>query len=265
MALLAIFLQTAALMSGTVTAAKKGGAEELFQSWLAELEIPGTYTSIEERLAQTQHPGDLSSRENFIFSRREVEQLRSQRRLVGLPTHSPPNPRFADAREPARVNRNSRREKRFRKRRKEALEAIAWLLWRGVSRLQDEVLARFESNSGKNDERLLLSLVRRVLNSYEEFWRQAKFAIGYGPKQLQWPNPNQPGEGVWREYGPETNFWLKFRPTLSCSTMTRLGAPEIGGAKNWCNPEHLFTSNDAASPKKKNVKKRRKRRRFTTP
>ena len=102
MALLAIFLQTAALIFGTVTAAsQKGRAEEVFQSWLAELEIPGTYTSIEERLAQTQHPGDLSSRENYIFSRREVEKLRSQRRLVGLPTHSSPNPRFADAREPA--------------------------------------------------------------------------------------------------------------------------------------------------------------------
>ena len=36
-------------------------------------------------------------------------------------------------------------------------------------------------------------------------------------------------------YGPDTNFWLKFRPTLACHHIPRLG-PELGGAKAWCNP-----------------------------
>lgn len=33
-----------------------------------------------------------------------------------------------------------------------------------------------------------------------------------------------------KEYGPDTNFWLKFRPYLGCHHTPRLG-PELGGAK----------------------------------
>ena len=44
-------------------------------------------------------------------------------------------------------------------------------------------------------------------------------------------------------YGPETNFWLHFRPYLSCKHNPRLG-PELAGRKFWCNPEYF----DVESP-----------------
>ena len=71
----------------------------------------------------------------------------------------------------------------------------------------------------------------------EDFWRQAKWTINYGPRQVGKNHREH------MEYGPETNFWLKFRPTLACHHNVRLGA-ELGGAKSWCNPHHWPSVNE---------------------
>ena len=54
-----------------------------------------------------------------------------------------------------------------------AVDAIAWMLRRGMSRLQDTVLAMFDS-VGPSEVQQLLVLSRRALNSYEDFWRQVE-------------------------------------------------------------------------------------------
>ena len=52
--------------------------------------------------------------------------------------------------------------------------------------------------------------------------------------------------GVSLEYGPETSFWLGFRPSLGCRTLARLG-PEVGGPKSWCN--HRYLSSEKHAPR----------------
>jgi len=66
--------------------------------------------------------------------------------------------------------------------------------------------------------------------------------VRYGQRQV---DPDLPEHA---EYGPETNFWLKFRPTIACHHAPRLGA-ELGGLKTWCNPHHLASLNQGSGLK----------------
>ena len=114
----------------------------------------------------------------------------------------------------------------------EARNAIAWNLRRGVSRLEDTIAHQLEQSKENSHEMShVLLLGRRALQSFESFWKQAQWTFDYGKRQTEWHDE-------WKEYGPETNFWLKFRPTLTCSETYRMG-PEIGGAKTWCNGRSL--------------------------
>lgn len=76
-----------------------------------------------------------------------------------------------------------------------------------------------------------MSRVRAVLSSYNDFYIQLLNTLKLGPEQVE-------EQERWAEYGPETNFWLKFRPYLTCSQISRLG-PEYGGIKIWCNPKYF--------------------------
>lgn len=112
----------------------------------------------------------------------------------------------------------------------QALEDIGGLLRRGLNRLVGTAVALLEGGTVEDSEvQFVLTRVRAIQHSFEDFWTQAQLSWAQGPSQLE----NLPEHA---EYGPETNFWLKFRPYLLCSRVARLG-PELGGVKNWCNPE----------------------------
>jgi hypothetical protein len=187
-------------------------AKALFLSWVSKSKIPGKYTTLKERMDINQHPGDLNN--HVIFSE---ESLRNGNQWP----HTLPNNPFDN-------NPNAR---------KIAKKAIAWNLRRGMSRLQDTIIKHLDVQEKEKEEMSeyklshILTLGRRALFSFESFWKQVEWTFDYGERQLKWHKE-------WKEYGPETNFWLKFRPTLTCSETVRKG-PEIGGAKTWCNPKSL--------------------------
>ena len=193
-------------------------ATKLFHQWIQTSSIPGNYLTIEERNNKTTHPGDLNN--HVIFSK---ESLRSGQSVGGWP-HTEPNHIYN--------NKNNKELEISRK-------AIAFHLQKGISRLQDTILMKLKQVEDSPDKLTqVLTLGRRAIRSFESFWKQVTWTFDYGKKQIEWTNKRQPGKGVWKEYGPETNFWLKFRPTLTCSETFRMG-PEIGGAKTWCNAESL--------------------------
>eukprot|EP00949_MAST-11_sp_MAST-11-sp1_P002297 g2297.t1 len=189
-----------------VTQGQKISFMDTLTKRLEDSHVPGKYTGAEERLEKTRHPGGLQGRR--IFSN---EAFRSG----GNWPHTKPGRAFQGKEDL-----------------EEAKEAIAWLLRRGMSSLLDDVqelLEGFVLNDAEMGH--LASLFSRAISSYEQFWDQSNWALTYGQRQVEW-------QREWKEYGPETNFWLKFRPTLSCQHMPRIG-PEIGGAKVWCNPRFM--------------------------
>lgn len=114
---------------------------------------------------------------------------------------------------------------------KEVLQVIGRLLHEGLYRLLSAAASLLGSLVDAVDVEIVLASTRATVDSFEDFWRQASAAIRLGRRQLL----NVPD---WAEYGPETNFWLKFRPYLQCRRSPRLGR-EIGGSKAWCNPEYF--------------------------
>jgi hypothetical protein len=193
-------------------------AAELVGQWVAGSAIPGEYVTPKERAATTTHPGDLTSGPPLYYTGRDGVHDHKH----GFLHHTKPNPAFE--------NKPEAQER--------ALDAIAWMLRRGMSRLEDALRAMLATVDA-DEVTTLLTLGREALNSYEDFWRQAKWSIEFGPRQIQ------RGHQEHFEYGPETNFWLKFRPTLACHHTPRLGA-ELGGAKSWCNP-HYWPSMEGES------------------
>ena len=206
-----MFLVLFLLCVGTSNAAAHTPAEAqaLFLSWVAHSRVPGNYTTVEQRQATTVQAGDLNSLP--IFS--------EESKMSGNQwPHSTPNKHFDNNPEGL----------------EETKQAIARNVRRGMSRLQDTIaarLARCRHSAVACPLSHILTLGRRALLSLEAYWKQVQWTFEYGPRQVEWHNE-------WKEYGPETNFWLKFRPTLTCSETYRLG-PEIGGAKTWCNARAL--------------------------
>jgi hypothetical protein len=180
-------------------------ARVLFLGWLRTSAIIGNYTTAAQRAEVSDHPGDLTHTRIFL---EKFGALAGDRPWP----HTKPNPIYERTAERQRM-----------------LEAVAWLLRRGMSRLQDAVLALIDTVAPTQIEHLL-SLARRALNSFEDFWQTVRWTVEYGKRQVEWHVEEEQ-----KEYGPETNFWLKFRPTLSCHHSPRIG-PELGGAKAWCNP-----------------------------
>ncbi|CAE8675700.1 unnamed protein product, partial [Polarella glacialis] len=188
---------------------------DLFLSWIDASEIPGSYSTDVERAQARDHPADLTHSMLLHFGKGGLDQEFFDR---GEPDwhRTTPNPVFST--DAARSS---------------MLEAIAWLLRRGMSRLQDAVLDILKAAAAHEIDHVL-TLSRAGLNSFEDFWRQVNWTVRYGPRQLE---PDLPEH---QDYGPETNFWLKFRPTLACHHMPRLGA-ELGGFKSWCNPHYWLS------------------------
>jgi hypothetical protein len=111
--------------------------------------------------------------------------------------------------------------------------SIANLLRRGISRLEDAVYKHIDGDDILLTDATIstfLSSVKKLIRSYEDFYEQISNTLARGPEQIYNPGDN--------EYGPETNFWVKFRGYISCHHSARLG-PEVGGNKFWCNPEYL--------------------------
>jgi hypothetical protein len=108
---------------------------------------------------------------------------------------------------------------------------IAKLLRKALERTRQAAAAQL-AVAAPEDVDILLSSTRALFDSIEDFYHQAASAINLGWSQID------PTQGDYNEYGPETNFWLKFRPYLHCKHTPRLG-PETGGQKAWCNPEYL--------------------------
>ena len=169
-----------ALLLGALCFASSGGtrlptAEEAklhFLRWVDASSIPGGYTTTAERAAVTAHPGDLTHTRIF-----DSDLSRSDGRPF---PHSAPNPVFAKG---AGASKDERRAAKAARER--MLEAVAWLLRRGMSRLQDAVLPLL---AGKEEEEmvgaevaLLLSLARRALDSFEDFWHSVRWTVSYGP------------------------------------------------------------------------------------
>eukprot|EP00961_Rhodomonas_salina_P210481 2841982-Rhodomonas_salina.2 len=215
-------------------------AKALFRGWLGSSSIPGKYSSAKERLENSEHQGDLTN--NIIFS--EGYCGPRDRNCHGGSAqwpHTKANPLYTLDNDEWETNRE------------DMVAASAWLLWRGMSRLQDAVFEMLPEVSPREIDDVML-LARRALNSFEDFWRQLSWTVAYGERQVEWrvaeemkgtpasplPHTNtraKPSAVLTSrapEYGPDTNFWLKFRPTLSCHHSPRLG-PELGGAKAWCN------------------------------
>ena len=162
--------------------------------WVNSTSIPGQYTTAATRLAHSSHPGDLTH--TRIFYDGPLGATTSDRPWP----HTRPNPVYSS--DSARA---------------QMLDAVAFLLWRGVSRLQDAVLPLIDSVAASQLDHLL-SLARRALDSFEDFYRSVRWTVAYGPRQTEWHVEQEQ-----KEYGPETNFWLKFRPTLTCQHAPRLG------------------------------------------
>jgi len=134
---------------------------------------------------------------------------------------------------PGRIYHHTPPPMRFEQKseREELLLVIAKLLHKGMERLQRDV-TQIAASSADADHDLIMSNARAVMDSIEDFWRQAEWTVRFGWGQLD------PGASEWGEYGVETNFWLKFRPYLHCKHTPRLG-PELGGMKFWCNPDYF--------------------------
>ena len=210
--LLPLFVSTT--LAAEVATVARGTA--LLTKWTASSSIPGTYSTASQRAETTTHPGDLTSGPPLYYLGEEGVGYYTH----GFLHHTKPNPAFEN--KPAAQQT--------------ALDAIAWMLRRGMSRVHDIVVTML-SEVDEGETSTLMTLARELLNSYEDFWRQAQWTIHYGPRQLQKHHQEH------FEYGPETNWWLKFRPTLSCHHTVRLGA-ELGGAKSWCNPHAWPTLNE---------------------
>lgn len=108
------------------------------------------------------------------------------------------------------------------------LSDIGGHMRRGVNRFR-KAAAKLLPTVKQSSRQFFMYRARAVLNSYSDFYTQVKNTLALGPSQLQHLDEHA-------EYGPETNFWLKFRPYLTCSHTPRLG-PEFGGIKSWCNAE----------------------------
>ena len=197
----------------TTTCADRSAARSLFLGWLDASSIPGAYTTPAERISTSSHPGDLTHTRIFFDGPLGATTTPSR----AWP-HTKPNPVYS---------RNATARAQF-------VDAVAFLLRRGMSRLQDTVLSFLETVSAAQVEQLLAH-ARRALDSFEDFWASVRWTVAYGPRQTEWHVDEEQ-----KEYGPETNFWSKFRPTLTCHHAPRLG-PELGGAKAWCNP-HAWPS-----------------------
>jgi len=110
---------------------------------------------------------------------------------------------------------------------------IAGLLRKGQTKLLKVAKEMLKSTEPHLVPTLLVK-VRAALNAYDQFWHQANTSISYGREHIE--SKNVP---LYMEYGLETNYWVKFRPYLRCTSSQRIG-PEIGGAKIWCNPVYFF-------------------------
>eukprot|EP00944_MAST-04C_sp_MAST-4C-sp1_P010979 g10979.t1 len=149
--------------------------------------------------------------------------------LVGLPQsclrlhHTFPNEIFNDA-------NHVKKSKR----------AIEKLLWKGLSKLKDTVLTLVSGHRPFDFESVQHYLIstKQVIRSYEDFYEQVSNTFDLGPSMITDPKDN--------EYGPETNFWTKFRGYISCHHQKRLG-PELGGQKIWCNPEFISAESNISS------------------
>lgn len=180
--------------------AKVQAAKDLVVKWATSTGIPGNYLPAIDRLGPV--PGDLGD--------------------YGFPTKNE-----------TIVQNIHYFPKRVRIKR--VLKTVATLLYRGMSRMQDVSVKQLELLNDATQIDPLLVSVRKVFNSYMEFWRSVSWTVRYGTRQVDLWNPED------MEFGPETNFWLKFRPTLHCYQASRLG-PELGGHKIWCNPHHFEAS-----------------------
>ena len=132
------------------TCADVDAARSLFLRWVNSTSIPGEYTTAATRLAHSSHPGDLTH--TRIFYDGPLGATTSDRPWP----HTRPNPVYSS--ESARA---------------QMLDAVAFLLWRGVSRLQDAVLPLLGSVAASQLDHLL-SLVRRALDSFEDFYRSVR-------------------------------------------------------------------------------------------
>ena len=178
-ALLPLLLAShAAAWGGRPKAGDTGGgaaaARQLFVDWVAASAVPGTYTTAAERLSKSEHPGDLTNTLIFSTGRCGVADVDCHGGPPQWP-HTKPNPIFTEA-------------KGWKASRRRMVEGAAWLLRRGMSRLQDTVLSMLEAMAAAGEERdvdTLLVLARRALNSYEDFWRQLTWTVAYGPRQVE--------------------------------------------------------------------------------
>ncbi len=122
--------------------------------------------------------------------------------------------------------------------REQAVLVVAKLLRAALERASRGAAAVLRAAPAR-DADLVLASARALFDSVEDFYHQAVAALHAGWHQLD------PAVKEWREYGAETNFWLRFRPYLQCKRSPRLGE-EVGGYKAWCNPEFLFGEHGAA-------------------
>ena len=121
----------------------RDAAKALVESWIAQSDIPGSYTTRAERAAKTEHEGDLTN--NHLYFNGPDGVLDHSH---GMLHHTKPNPAFQS-----------------KKQRKKALDAIAWMLRRGMSRLQDTVLASL-ATVPRHEVDHLLTLAREALNGF---------------------------------------------------------------------------------------------------
>lgn len=96
--------------------------------------------------------------------------------------HSPPPPTFDNVARKAEIK-----------------DAIARLLLEGLERLLRDSVAFLQTIEEK-DVDLALAATRALVNSFEDFWKQAEEAIRRGEQQLLPDDEHM-------EYGVETNFW----------------------------------------------------------
>ena len=188
----------------------------VLDKWFSNVSIPGEYMTRDVRRKFTEDDFDLTNIPTFNVDHEH-----------GVHTnwlhHTFPNEIFKDV---ANVRK--------------AKHAIAKLLWRGLSKVKDSA-GRLLGAAGirDNDVENYLIAISRIVQAYEDFFEQIENTFSIGEQMIT--NPRDV------EYGPETNFWSKFRPFISCHHQKRLG-PEVGGSKIWCNPDYLEeASNEGAT------------------
>jgi len=148
-------------------------AKALFLRWVSESPIPGEYTTAEERLRDREHQGDLSN--NVIFSEGRCGPFDQKCHGGGAPwPHTKANPLYTEEDDEWESNRE------------DMVAASAWLLRRGMSRLQDTVLQMLGEVPSEQVDALMV-LARRALTSFEDFWRQLQWTVAYGARQVHQP------------------------------------------------------------------------------